>query len=91
MNKNAGSVSLSGAEFRLHCYKLCDFPAPQIVCLIILKLGVSQRLKWINVHDVASPVAQQVTNSPTMQGTQVDPLEKGMECTPVFLPGNSHG
>ena len=36
-------------------------------------------------------------NLPAMQETQVrflgqdDPLEKGMQSTPVFLPGKSHG
>ena len=38
-----------------------------------------------------------VKNPPAMQETQVrsmgqeDPLEKGMQPTPVFLPGESHG
>ena len=38
-----------------------------------------------------------VKNPPAMQETQVlslgqeDPLEKGMQPTPVFLPGKSHG
>ena len=44
-----------------------------------------------------SPVAQTVKNLPTMWETQVqstgqeDPLEKEMQPTPVFLPGESHG
>ena len=43
------------------------------------------------------PVAQMVQNLPAMQETWVqtlgleDPLEKGMQPTPVFLPGESHG
>jgi len=38
-----------------------------------------------------------VKNLPAMQETRVrslgeeDPLEKGMQYTPVFLPGESHG
>ena len=45
----------------------------------------------------ASLVVQMVKNLPTMQETQVwslgreDPLEKGWQPTPVFLPGESHG
>ena len=45
----------------------------------------------------ASLVTQMVKNLPTVQETQVrslgheDPLEKGMETTPVFLPGELHG
>ena len=45
----------------------------------------------------ASLVTQMVKNLPTVQETQVrslgheDPLEKGMETTPVFLPGEFHG
>ena len=44
----------------------------------------------------ASPVVQLVKNLPAMQETQVqslgqeDPLEKGMQPTPVFLPGEFH-
>ena len=44
-----------------------------------------------------SLVAQTVKNLPAMQETWVrslgwkDPLEKGMEPTPVFWPGESHG
>ena len=43
-----------------------------------------------------SLVAQTVKNLPVMQETQVlsldwqDPLEKGMQPTPVFLLGESH-
>ena len=43
-----------------------------------------------------SMVAQTVKNLPVMQETQVlsldwqDPLEKGMQPTPVFLLGESH-
>ena len=42
-------------------------------------------------------MAQWVKNSPAMQETWVwsqgeeDPLEKEMQGTPVFLPGESHG
>ena len=42
-------------------------------------------------------VAQMVKNLPAMQETQhqslgqEDPLEKGWQPTPVFLPGESHG
>ena len=42
-------------------------------------------------------VAQMVKDLPVIQETQVqslsweDPLEKGMQPTPVFLPGDSHG
>ena len=42
-------------------------------------------------------VAQMVKNLPAMQETQdqflgqEDPLEKGWQPTPVFLPGGSHG
>ena len=45
----------------------------------------------------AFQVAQMVKNLPAMQETQVqslgweDPLEKGWQPTPVFLPGESHG
>ena len=45
----------------------------------------------------ASLVAQTVKNPPATQETQVwslgweDPLEKGMEPTPVFFPGKFHG
>ena len=45
----------------------------------------------------ASLVAQMVKNLPTMWETWVrslglkDPLEKGWQPTPVFLPGESHG
>ena len=45
----------------------------------------------------ASLVTQMVKNLPTVQKTKVrslgheDPLEKGMETTPVFLPGEFHG
>ena len=45
----------------------------------------------------ASLVAQMVKNLPTTQGTwvqslgQEDPLEKGMQPTPVFLPGELSG
>ena len=45
----------------------------------------------------ASLVAQMVKRLPTMQETRVrslgqeDPLEKEMQPTPVFLPGESHG
>ena len=44
-----------------------------------------------------TPVAQTVKNLPAMQETvvqslgQKDPLEKGWQPTPVFLPGESHG
>ena len=43
------------------------------------------------------PVAQMVENLPAMQETSVqslgreDPWEKGMQTTPVFLPGKFHG
>ena len=46
---------------------------------------------------VASLVAESVKNPPTMQETQVqflsweDPVEKGMQTTPEFLPRQSHG
>ena len=42
-------------------------------------------------------MAQMVKNLPAMQETWVrslcweDPLEEGMQPTPVFLPGESHG
>ena len=42
-------------------------------------------------------MAQMVKNLPAIQETRVwsqgweDPLEKGMQPTPVFLPGESHG
>ena len=42
-------------------------------------------------------VAQKVKNLPAMQETgvqslgQEDPLEKGWQLTPVFLPGEFHG
>ena len=45
----------------------------------------------------ASLVAQMVKNLPAMQETwvrslhQEDPLEEGMEPTPLFLPGEFHG
>ena len=45
----------------------------------------------------ASLVAQMVKNLPTMWETWVrslglkDPLEKGWQATPVFLPGEFHG
>ena len=45
----------------------------------------------------ASQVTQWVKNPPAVQETQVrflgqkDPLEEGMQPTPVFLPGESHG
>ena len=45
----------------------------------------------------ASLVAQVVKNPPAMQKTWVqsmgweDPLEKGMQPTPAFLPEKSHG
>ena len=45
---------------------------------------------------VASLVAESVKNPPTMQETQVrflsweDPVEKGMQTTPEFLPRQSH-
>ena len=45
----------------------------------------------------ASLVAQMVKNPPAMQETwvhslgQEDPLEKGWQPTPVFLPGEFHG
>ena len=45
----------------------------------------------------ASPVAQMKKNLPAMQETWVqylgweDPLEKEMQSTPVFLPGEFHG
>ena len=45
----------------------------------------------------ASLVAESVRNPPTMQETCVlflsweDPLEKGMQTIPVFLPWQSHG
>ena len=45
----------------------------------------------------ASLVAQLAKNPPAMQETWVsslgreDPLEEGMQPTPVFLPGGSHG
>ena len=46
---------------------------------------------------MASLVAQRLKHLPAMQETQVrslgweDPLEKEMQPTPVFLPGESHG
>ena len=45
----------------------------------------------------ASQVAQMVKNLPVMQETQIwslgqeDPLEKGMQPTPVLLPGEFQG
>ena len=42
-------------------------------------------------------MAQMVNNLPAIQKTQVqflgweDPLEKGMQRTPLFLPGKPHG
>ena len=42
-------------------------------------------------------IAQMVKNLPAMQETQVqslgqkDPLEKGWQPTPIFLPGKYHG
>ena len=49
------------------------------------------------LQTVASQVAQTVKNLPAMQETcvrsldQQELLEKGMQPTPVFLPGESHG
>ena len=46
---------------------------------------------------MVSLVAQLVKNPPAMQETWVgflsweDPLEEGMQPTPVLLPGESHG
>ena len=57
---------------------------------------VSRCIFHINTH-VASLVAQMVKNLPAMQETQdrslghEDPPKKGMQSTPVFLPGESHG
>ena len=59
-------------------------------------------LKWVRncpyLVDLRLPlVAQMIKNLPAMQETQVrvlgweGPLEKGMETTPVFLPGEFHG
>ena len=50
---------------------------------------------WFSIG--ASLVAQMVKNLPTMWETWVrslglkDPLEKGWQATPVFLPGEFHG
>ena len=58
--------------------------------------AVSRFIFHINTH-VASLVAQMVKNPPARQETQVQslghegPLKKGMQSTPVFLPGESHG
>ena len=46
------------------------FQLPKVSVFSFCKLGVLQRLKWINAHNVASPVAQQVKNSPVMQETE---------------------
>ena len=51
----------------------------------------------MHTNERASLVAQMVKNLPAMQKTQSqslgweDPQEKGMEPTPGFLPGESHG
>ena len=48
--------------------------------------------QWLGLRD--SLVAQMVKSLPVMRETQVrslDPLEKEMATTPVFLPGKSHG
>ena len=63
-----------------------------------LQLGWDQ-LPEINMHPPTKigifQVAQMVKNLPTMQETQVwskeDPQENGMQPTPVFLSGESHG
>ena len=50
---------------------------------------------YTHTHTQASLVAQFVKNPPAMKETQVpslgqeDPLEKGMQSTPVFSPGDS--
>ena len=47
------------------------------------------------IYDQASLVAQMVKNRPAMQETWIqslgweDPLEEGMQPTPIFLPGES--
>ena len=56
---------------------------------------------WRNLHPLTQrlgfPIAQLVKNMPAMQENPVqflgweDPLEKGMQSTPVLLPGKSHG
>ena len=53
--------------------------------------------KRIKCPGINLPRAQTVKNLPAMRETQVlspgweDPLEKGMQPTPVFLPGESRG
>ena len=53
--------------------------------------------KGLKSNDGAALVVQMVKNLPAMQETQVwslgweDPLEEGMQPSPVFLPGESHG
>ena len=65
--------------------------------------GGQQRNSVIHMHVTILPqrdsslVAQLVKNLPAVQETGVkslghkDSLEKGMQTTPVFLPGKSHG
>jgi len=49
------------------------------------------------IYDQASLVAQMVKNRPAMQETWIqslgweDPLEEGMQPTPIFLTGESQG
>ena len=66
---------------------------PELLYLIsITMLRASAMLIYCS-----SLVAQMVKNPPTIQETPVrslgweDPLEKGMEPTPVFSPAESHG
>ena len=68
---------------------LRDLGVQKILC-------VCERDTHIHTNIITS-VAQTVKNLPAMQETHVrslgheDPLEKGMETTPVFLPGEFHG
>ena len=66
---------------------------PELLYLIsITMLRASAMLIYCS-----SLVAQMVKNPPTIQETPVrslgweDPLEKGMETTPIFLPREFHG
>ena len=72
---------------------LSQFSKPTLHTLAFVFLAPTV---W-NIGAMASLVAQIIKNLPATQETQVpslsqeDPLKKGMQSTPVFLPEESHG
>ena len=77
----------------LQIWHVNDLVALRNVC-VDLKTVCHKSEVWTSV---CIPGGSMVKNPPAIQETQVrsmgqeDPLEKGMQPTPVFLPGESHG